>query len=118
MSSKISFSKTSMIVNNWKVRKIKGTNKVELEAWLPVHYSTIGSHAGKTAINNNLTGFGHFSKMTIIITNANRDKHQIWHVLSEDNKVYKLLYGNKYSNNNYAVQTDAFIDNILTSLPC
>lgn len=108
--------KSSLIVNNWRVKKHKGTETFELSYWSPCSYKESGSVSGRTATNGHLTSPARFKNELVILVKTFKDRHGIWYGTGSDGKTYKMLYGNKYSNTKYPVQSDGEIDLLLNKL--
>lgn len=115
MTDEIKFDfKNPHSVSNWKIKHRKKDSKFELSFYDPVSWKDPESVRGYTA--GHLVSSASFKGDSVILIHAQKDKKGIWHGVDSDGKTYKMLYGKKYSNPKYPVQTDEEIDEILNKL--
>ena len=103
-------TKTAITPENWTIKKFK------LSYWTSCSSSDEDAVLGKGVVCANTRGlFSYFKKCEVDISYATNIK-DLWYVVSEDEKVFKLVFGKRYSNEKYGIQTVEDIEHILTKM--
>jgi hypothetical protein len=110
-------TKTQSVISpqNWSVRR-KRDGRIYVRHFTATTRDD-ATHYGRSSISRHISGTkSPLKESEVCITKAAMNKAGIWFVADCDGKVYKLLFGNMYSNKKFPCQTADEVTTILRHL--
>ena len=99
--------KTAITPENWTIKKSN------LIYWTSCSKEDEGAQLGSGVVCANVRGLSSYFKKCEIDINYAINVKDLWYIVDDSGKTYKLIFGKRYSNAKYGIQTVKEIESIL-----